>query len=179
MLLGLAGYGVSLAVLWRNPSFGHQDAITELIIFGLVFPLLAWITTLRAQPLTLQVRRSSGEKWLLFGCLIGVMFYLVWGTGLSELFVPLNWLAAPRLKFLAPTVIVVTGGFGGLGYSSDVTAMSRAPRRSKMGLHTLLFLPKVIEAHAPMAAQSSITFALAGALLLLIVSARYNRRTQF
>ena len=99
MLLGLAAYGVSLAVLWRNPSFGHEDAIAELIIFGLAFPLLAWITTWRAQPLAVTIRRSSGEMWLLFACLIGVMLYLVWGTALSELFVPLKWLAAPRVKF--------------------------------------------------------------------------------
>lgn len=99
VLLGLAAYGISLAVLWRNPSFGHEDAIAELVIFGLAFPLLAWITTWRAQPLTLAVRRSPGEMWLLFGCLIGVMLYLVWGTALFELFVPLKWLAAPRVKF--------------------------------------------------------------------------------
>lgn len=100
MLLGLAAYGVSLAVLWRNPSFGHADAIVELIIFGVAFPLLAWITTWAGRPLTVAVRRSSGEMWLLFACLIGVMLYLVWGTALSELFVPLKWLAAPRVKFL-------------------------------------------------------------------------------
>lgn len=99
VLLGLAAYGVGLAVLWRNPSFGHEDAIAELIIFGVAFPLLAWVTTLRVQPLAVTVRRNSGEMWLLFGCLIGVMLYLVWGTALSELFVPLNWLAAPRVKF--------------------------------------------------------------------------------
>jgi membrane protease YdiL (CAAX protease family) len=86
-------------VLWRNPSFGHEDAVTELLIFGIAFPLLAWITTLRAQPLAVAGRRSAGELWLLFVCLIGVTLYLVWGTALSELFVPVNWLAAPRVKF--------------------------------------------------------------------------------
>lgn len=99
VLLGVAAYGVSLSVLWRNPSFGHGDAITELITFGLAFPLLAWVATLRAKPLMVSARRSSGEMWLLCACLIGVMLYLVWGTALSELFVPLKWLAAARVKF--------------------------------------------------------------------------------
>ncbi|MEP6765678.1 MAG: hypothetical protein ABJB66_15290 [Gemmatimonadaceae bacterium] len=48
-----------------------------------------------------------------------------------------------------------------------------------MGLHTILFLPKAVESYNSVASQNSTMFALAGALLLLIVSARYNRRTQF
>jgi hypothetical protein len=99
VLLGIAAYGVSLAVLWRNPQFGHEDAIAELIIFGIAFPLLAWVTTLRARPLAVTARRSAAETWLLFACLIVVSLYLVWGAALSELFIPLNWLASPRLKF--------------------------------------------------------------------------------
>lgn len=99
VLLGIAAYGVGLAVLWRNPQFGHEDAIAELIIFGLAFPLLAWVTTLRAQPLAVTARRSAAEMWLLFACLIVVSLYLVWGAALSELFIPLNWLASPRIKF--------------------------------------------------------------------------------
>jgi len=99
VLLGLAAFAVSLAVLWRNPSFGREDAISGIIIFGIGFPLLAWVTTLRAKPLTVAVRRSPGEMWLLLGCLIGVTLYLVWGTALSEMLVPPSWLASPRVKF--------------------------------------------------------------------------------
>jgi membrane protease YdiL (CAAX protease family) len=99
VLAGIAAYGVSLAVLWRNPQFGHEDAITELIIFGLALPVLAWVTTLRARPLAVTARRSAAEMWLLFACLIVVSLYLVWGAALSELFIPLSWLASPRIKF--------------------------------------------------------------------------------
>ena len=99
VLLGIVAYGVSLAVLWPNKSFSHGDALAELIIFGIAFPLLAWATTLRARPLEVTVRRSSAEMWLLFACLIAVSLYLVWGAALSELFIPLNWLASPRAKF--------------------------------------------------------------------------------
>ncbi|MFZ1217649.1 MAG: CPBP family intramembrane glutamic endopeptidase [Chthoniobacterales bacterium] len=98
-LLGIAAYGVSLAILWPNKSFGHTDAIVELIVFGIAFPLLAWGATIRARPLSLKVRSSATEMWLLFVCLAGVSLYLVWGAALSELFLPLSWLASPRLKF--------------------------------------------------------------------------------
>jgi membrane protease YdiL (CAAX protease family) len=100
VLLGLAAYGVSLAILWPNKSFGHADAIIELLIFGVGFPILAWVTTLHARPLEITMRRSAGEMWLLFACLVGVILYLLWGPALSELFIPLKWLAAPRAKFL-------------------------------------------------------------------------------
>ncbi len=99
VLLGLAAYGTSLAILWRNKSFAPEDAIVELVVFGLAFPLLAWVTTLRARPLTLTVQRSAGEMWLLFACLIGVTLYLVWGAALSEALVPASWLASERGKF--------------------------------------------------------------------------------
>jgi uncharacterized protein len=99
VLLGLAAYGVSLAILWRNTSFAPEDALVELVIFGLAFPLLAWVTTLRARPLTLTVHRSAAEMWLLLACLIGVTLYLVWGAALSEALVPASWLASERGKF--------------------------------------------------------------------------------
>jgi hypothetical protein len=50
VLLGIAAYGISLGVLWQNKSFAPEDAIVELVIFGLAFPLLAWVATLRARP---------------------------------------------------------------------------------------------------------------------------------
>lgn len=99
VLFGLAAYGVSLAVLWRNKSFAPEDTIVELVIFGLAFPLLAWVTTLRTRPVTLPIQRSAGEMWLLVACLIGVTLYLVWGAALSDALVPATWLASERGKF--------------------------------------------------------------------------------
>jgi len=99
VLLGLAAFGVSLAILWRNPSFGREDAIGGIIIFGIAFPLVAWVTALRARPLVVTTRRSSAEMWVLFACLVGVVLYLVWGTAFSEALVPTNWLASERGKF--------------------------------------------------------------------------------
>lgn len=99
VLLGLGAYGVSLGILWRNKSFAPEDAMSLLVIFGLAFPLLAWLTTLRARPLTLTVQRRSSEMWLLLACLFGVTLYLVWGAALSETLVPASWLGSARGKF--------------------------------------------------------------------------------
>ncbi len=98
VLLGLAAFAVSLALLWRHPNFGREDAIGGLIIFGIIFPLLAWVTTLRARPLELPERRSSGELWLLLACLLVVTLYLIWGAALSEMLVPATWQDSPRVK---------------------------------------------------------------------------------
>jgi membrane protease YdiL (CAAX protease family) len=97
-LLGMATFAVSLAILWRHPNFGREEAIGGLIIFGIIFPLLAWMTTLRARPLELPERRSSGELGLLLVCLVVVTLYLIGGAALSEMLVPATWLDSPRVK---------------------------------------------------------------------------------
>jgi membrane protease YdiL (CAAX protease family) len=100
VLAGLVAYGASLALLWRNKTFGLEEAIAELIIFGIVFPLLAWLGTLRVRPLTIVVRRSSGEIILLGLCLVLVALYLIWGSAITDAMMPASWLDSPRGKFL-------------------------------------------------------------------------------
>src|SRR6478735_5589541 len=100
VLLGLAAFVLSLAILWRNPGFGREDAIGGLIIFGIAFPLLAWLTTLKARPLVVRVERSAAEMGVLFACLVGITLYLIWGPALSETLLPASWLTSPRLRFL-------------------------------------------------------------------------------
>jgi len=99
-LFGIVAYAVSLAVLWRNRTFGREDAISELVLFGILFPLLAWLGTLRARPLTVFARRSAGEMILLGFCLALVAAYLIWGAALTDLLLPASWTDSPRGKFL-------------------------------------------------------------------------------
>jgi membrane protease YdiL (CAAX protease family) len=99
VLAGVVIYVASLALLWRNKTFSHADAITELIIFGFAFPLVAWLTTLKAKRLPIAARRNGAEMALLFACLAGVTLYLIWGSTISEMVVPLRWMASERLKF--------------------------------------------------------------------------------
>ena len=103
-LLSMAAYGAGLAVLWPNKAFSHEDAIAELVIFGLAFPILAWVTTLRARPLQIEARRSGAEMAVLGLCLVLVALYLIWGTALSEALVPASWLASPRIKFVVVAI---------------------------------------------------------------------------
>ena len=53
----------------------------------------------RARPLALKAGRSAAEIWLVFACLLAVTLYLIWGSQLSEAFVPLNWILHPRSEF--------------------------------------------------------------------------------
>src|SRR4051812_35948017 len=99
-LAGIGIYGASLGLLWPNKSFGHADAIWQLIIFGLAFPIVAWVTTLRAKPLTVGVKRSAAGMMLLGVCVVGITLYLVWGSTLSEMLVPMSWMGSPRIKFV-------------------------------------------------------------------------------
>jgi membrane protease YdiL (CAAX protease family) len=100
LVFGIAAYAASLALLWRNKVFGREDAISELVLFGFIFPLVAWLGTLRARPLTLFVRRSAGEMIVLALCLAIVALYLIWGTAISDALLPADWMASPRMKFL-------------------------------------------------------------------------------
>jgi hypothetical protein len=42
---GLILYVCAFAILLRNKSFDATGAVIVLIVFGFVFPLIAWITT--------------------------------------------------------------------------------------------------------------------------------------
>ena len=99
-MVGLGAYGISLIILWQNKTFPPGDAISILLIFGIIFPLFAWVTTLQAKPLNLTTRCSAPELWLLLACLICVTLFLVWGTALSEAIIPAGWVASARGKFL-------------------------------------------------------------------------------
>ena len=97
-LFGIPAYAASLALLWRNKTFGRENAISELVLFGIIFPLLAWLGTLRARPLTLFIRGSAGEMILLGVCLGLVATYLIWGSAPSDALLPATWITSPRGK---------------------------------------------------------------------------------
>ena len=98
VLAGIVAYAASLALLWPNKSFGHGDAISELLIFGVAFPVVAWLATLRAKPLVVTRQRNIAEIWLVFVCLLLATLYLIWGATISETFVPAKWILLPQAK---------------------------------------------------------------------------------
>jgi len=67
---GLILYACAFASLLRNKSFEPAEAIIVLVVFGGVFPLLAWAATLRAVPLSVAVKPSTTALIALTGYVI-------------------------------------------------------------------------------------------------------------
>jgi membrane protease YdiL (CAAX protease family) len=107
LVVGL--YLASLAVLSRVPDFQIGDAMVELVLFGLVLPLIAWATARRSPTLPITVRRSGSEVLLVVGLLIALAVYLVHGPQGIDALLPAAWSASPRIHFcvmLAKKLIV-------------------------------------------------------------------------
>ena len=72
-LFAIVVYIGSLFVLSQRAEFSISEALIELVIFGIAFPLVAWLATIRARPLTIRVhptgvvqaRRSAVMFWQL------------------------------------------------------------------------------------------------------------------
>jgi len=108
-------YLVCLAALWRYEGRHPAEAIAVLVIMGGIFPLLAWLTTRRATPHRIEVRRPVPETRLALGLLVCVAAFLAVGTaplrsrltdptasGLADLAIRLLvFVALPALAFRA------------------------------------------------------------------------------
>ena len=73
LAIGLILYACAFASLLRNKSFEPAEAIIVLVVFGGVFPLLAWAATLRAVPLSILVRPGTSALIALTGYVILVI----------------------------------------------------------------------------------------------------------
>jgi uncharacterized protein len=92
-------YLAGLVILSQNKDFNLSDALVELIIIGLVFPLLAWIATRRAVPLTVLTRSSGSEILVLIATIVALSIYLVDGPQLIDGLLPAQWSVSPRIHF--------------------------------------------------------------------------------
>ena len=70
LAIGLILYACAFAILLRNRSFEPAEAIVVLVVFGVVFPLLAWAATLRAVPLSVSIRPSTSALIIFTGYVI-------------------------------------------------------------------------------------------------------------
>ncbi len=100
VIVFLVLYGAGLAVLCRNSNFAITDALVELVLFGIILPLLAWATTRRAAPLAITVRRSGPEMVLVLGLLVGLALYLIHGPQGIDALLPPAWSGSARIHFL-------------------------------------------------------------------------------
>jgi membrane protease YdiL (CAAX protease family) len=106
---GLLLYAVSFIVLLRNTNFEPGSALLVLVLFGIIFPALAWLTTLRAVPLSISVHPTAREMLVLVACIVALSVYLVGGPQWIDNHLPQTWIDSPQIKFfitLAKKLIV-------------------------------------------------------------------------
>jgi membrane protease YdiL (CAAX protease family) len=106
---GLILYVCAFAILLRNKSFDATGAVVVLIVFGIVFPLIAWITTRRAIPLPISITPGKSQLIVLIGYIIVLSVYLVGGPQWIDQHLPSSWIDSARTRFfitLAKKLIV-------------------------------------------------------------------------
>ena len=109
LLGGLILYVCAFAILLRNKSFEATGAVVVLIVFGIVFPLIAWITTRRAIPLSISITPGKSQSIVLMGYIVVLSVYLVGGPQWIDQHLPSSWIDSARPRFfitLAKKLIV-------------------------------------------------------------------------
>jgi CAAX protease family protein len=96
---GLILYACAFAVLLRNESFDATGAVVVLIVFGIVLPLIAWVTTRRVIPLSISVKPSKSQLIILIGYIVVLSVYLVGSPQWIDQHLPSTWIDSSRIKF--------------------------------------------------------------------------------
>ena len=100
LAVGLILYACAFAILLRNKSFEPAGAIVVLVVFGGIFPLLAWAATFRAVPLSISVRPSTSALIALTGYVLLLSVYLIGGPQWIDQHLPHSWVDSARIRFL-------------------------------------------------------------------------------
>ena len=98
-IVGLILYAAGLAVLLQNRDFELGGALIVLVLFGLIFPALAWLATIRAVPLSISVRASGREMLVLSVFILGLSIYLIGGPQWIDNHLPEAWIDTTQIKF--------------------------------------------------------------------------------
>ena len=94
-------YVSSFAILLRNKSFEPAEAIVVLVVFGGIFPLLAWASTRRATPLAISIKPNTAALITLIGYVILLSLYLIGGPQWIDQHLPDSWIGSARIKLFA------------------------------------------------------------------------------
>src|SRR5262249_16253630 len=106
---GLILYAGSFAVLVRNRNFEPGGALIVLVLFGIIFPALAWLAIVRAVPLSVSCTPTAREMLVLVACIVALSIYLIGGPQWIDQHLPDAWIDSPQIKFfitLAKKLIV-------------------------------------------------------------------------
>jgi uncharacterized protein len=123
LAIGLILYASGFVILLRNKNFEPAEAIFVLVVFGGIFPFLAWAATLRTEPLSISVGRSTSALIVLIGYVILLSLYLIGGPQWIEQHLPHSWIDSARIKvfvglikklvvFVAIPFLIFQFGFG-------------------------------------------------------------------
>ena len=79
LIAGLLLYCGAFVVLLGNKNFEAAGAVVVLIVFGIVLPLIAWVTTRHAIPLSISIHSGASELIVLFAYVLTMSLYLIGG----------------------------------------------------------------------------------------------------
>lgn len=98
LIAGLLLYCGGFAVLLGNKNFEVAGALVVLVVFGIVLPLIAWIATRSAIPLSISIKPGASELIVLSGYIIVLSLYLIGGPQWIDQHLPSEWTDLPRIK---------------------------------------------------------------------------------
>jgi len=143
LAIGLILYASGFAILLRNKSFEPAEAIIVLVVFGGVFPLLAWAATLPAVPLSISMGPSTTSLIALTGYVTLLSLYLIGGPQWIDQHLPHSWVDSAQIRFfivlVKKLVIFVAIPFAifrfGFGYRLRDFGIQREGLRALCGSH--------------------------------------------
>jgi membrane protease YdiL (CAAX protease family) len=145
---GLLLYCAAFAILLGNKSFDIAGAVVVLIVFGIVLPLIAWLTTRHAIPLSVSIESGAPELIVLVAYVVAVSLYLIGGPQWIDQHLPSGWTDSLRIKFLITLAkklfVFVAIPFAifrlGFGYRVRDFGIQREGLRALSGSHLLVVL---------------------------------------
>ena len=98
LIAGLLLYCGAFAILLGNKSFEAAGAVIVLVVFGIVLPLIAWITTRHAIPLSISIRSGTPELIVLVAYVVALSLYLIGGPQWIDQHLPRQWIESQQIK---------------------------------------------------------------------------------
>jgi membrane protease YdiL (CAAX protease family) len=148
LIAGLLLYCGAFAVLLGNKNFEVAGALVVLVVFGMVLPFIAWITTRHAVALPISIQPGRSELVVLTAYVIALSVYLIGGPQWIDQHLPSGWTDSLRIKSvitLAKKLIVfVVIPFAifrfSFGYRVRDFGVQREGLRALRGSHLLVVL---------------------------------------
>ena len=100
LIAGLLLYGGAFAILLGNKSFEPAAAVFVLVVFGIVLPLIAWLTTRNAVPLSISTQSGIPELIVLIAYVVAVSLYLIGGPQWLDQHLPGDWINSQQIKIV-------------------------------------------------------------------------------